>query len=109
MESPRSFRSQIHSAATFATALYLASALEQETVGCRFDDHETSEASRKMQNPDVECRVSGQPAQSASEYAVMVSSEDVRRYRLSDIMPWTYYSIRCSIVMCGTRGWCMWR
>ena len=60
-------RSQQHSAATLATPLYSASALDLETTGWRLDDHDTNESPRNTQNPDVERRVSGQPAQSASE------------------------------------------
>jgi hypothetical protein len=58
----------VHSATAFATPRYSASALDLETVLCRFDDHETSESPRNTQNPDVERRVSGHPAQSASVY-----------------------------------------
>ena len=65
--SPRSCRSQEHSATALAIARYSASALDQDTVVCRLDDHEMSEEPRKTQNPDVDRRVSGQPAQSASE------------------------------------------
>jgi hypothetical protein len=64
-------RSHVHSATALATARYSASALERETVGCRFDDHDTSESPTNTQKADVERRVSGHPAQSASEYAVM--------------------------------------
>ena len=65
--SPRSCRSQEHSEMAFAMARYSASTLDLETVVCHLEDHETSEAPRKTQNPDVERRVSGQPAQSTSE------------------------------------------
>jgi hypothetical protein len=57
----------MHSVAAFATARYSASALDRDTVGCRFEDHETSESPRKTQKLKVERLVSGQPAQSASE------------------------------------------
>jgi hypothetical protein len=49
-----------------------------DTVGWRFDDQETRESLRKTQNPDVDRRVSGQPAQSTSEYTVTERSVDVR-------------------------------
>jgi hypothetical protein len=70
--SPRRERSHEHSATAFATPWYSASALERETVVCRFEDHETRASPRKMQNPEVERLVSGHPARSASEYAVSV-------------------------------------
>lgn len=50
-----------------AMALYSASALERDTVGWRFDDHDTSESPMKTQKPDVDRMVSGHLAQSASE------------------------------------------
>jgi len=37
----------MHSDVAFATARYSASALERETVGYRFDDHDTKESPRK--------------------------------------------------------------
>ena len=61
-----------------AMARYSASALDLETVVCRLEDHETRESPRKTQNPDVERRVSGQPAQLASEYTVIVGVRAVR-------------------------------
>jgi hypothetical protein len=59
-------------------ARYSASALDLDTVVCRLDDHEMREEPRKMQNPDVDRLVSGQPAQSASEYAV-IDGEEMER------------------------------
>ena len=56
-----------------ATPLYSASELDLETVGCRFDDQETNVEPKKTPKSDVDLRVSGQPAQSASAYAVSVS------------------------------------
>jgi hypothetical protein len=52
----------MHSVAAFAMAQYSASVLNRDTVGCRFEDHETSESPRKTQNRKVERRVLGQPA-----------------------------------------------
>ncbi|XP_044946883.1 probable leucine-rich repeat receptor-like protein kinase At1g35710 [Hordeum vulgare subsp. vulgare] len=46
--------------------IYSASALERETVACRLEDQETRLDPRKTQNPKVDFRVSGQPAQSAT-------------------------------------------
>lgn len=68
-------------------AWYSASALDRDIVVCRLDDHETRESQKKTQNPDVERRVSGQPAQSVSEYAVIVGVEAVRSCTPSDIVP----------------------
>jgi hypothetical protein len=51
------------------TPRYSASALERDTVVCRFEDHDTRESPRNTQNPEVERLVSGHPAQSVSEYA----------------------------------------
>lgn len=61
----------MHSAVALATARYSALALNRDTVGWRLDDHDIKESPRKMQYPDVERRVFGHPAQSASEYAMM--------------------------------------
>jgi hypothetical protein len=77
----------MHSATTSATDRYSALALNRDIVGWRLEDQEMSESLRKTQKPDIERRVFGQPAQSASEYAMTVSSEYVRRCRPSDIVP----------------------
>ncbi|KAJ0513079.1 hypothetical protein HanRHA438_Chr10g0442061 [Helianthus annuus] len=74
--SRRRLRSQLVSAAVFATPLYSASALERETVCCRFDDQETRLSPIKTQNQEVERLESGQPPQSASEYAVSFKDFD---------------------------------
>ena len=75
--SPSKCRNEEHSETELAMARYSASALDRDTVFCRFEDHKTSELPKKMQNPDVERRVSGHPAQSASEYAVIVGVDAV--------------------------------
>jgi hypothetical protein len=59
-----------------ATDLYSASALDLETVGCRLDDQDTKFCPRKTQKSDVDLRVSGQPAQSASLHAMRSVEED---------------------------------
>ena len=79
-------------------ARYSASALERDTVVCRFEDHETSELPKKMQNPDVERRVSGHPARSASEYAVIVGVAAVPSWTPSVGVPLMYLRMRFSIV-----------
>jgi hypothetical protein len=45
--SPRSWQSQQVSETALATALYSASALDQETVGCRLEDQATRLSPRK--------------------------------------------------------------
>jgi hypothetical protein len=62
----RRWRIQQDSSMLLATARYSASALDRETVGCRLLDQETRFWPRKTQNPEVDRRVSGHPAQSAS-------------------------------------------
>lgn len=92
-----------------AMARYSASALDRETVVCRLDDHETRELPKKMQKPDVERRVSGHPAQSASEYAVIVEGEAVRSWMPKWMVPLMYRRIRLSMMRCTSRGACMCR
>jgi hypothetical protein len=65
--SPRRCRSQEHSETALAMARYSISALDRDTVFCRLEDHEMSDSPKKTQKPDVERRVSVQPALSASE------------------------------------------
>ena len=79
----------MHSAAALATARYSASALDHDTVGCRLDDHDTKESPRNTQKPDIERRVSGHPAQSASEYAVTARFGEARSKRPCDVVPRT--------------------
>jgi hypothetical protein len=87
-------RNQQHFATTFATALYSASALDLDIVGCLFDDHEISDSPRKMQYPDVERLVSGHPAQSASEFAFSSVEGDAEMNRPSWMVPRKYCSMR---------------
>ncbi|KAJ9558273.1 hypothetical protein OSB04_012887 [Centaurea solstitialis] len=65
--SSRRFRNQAVSATTLAIPRYSASALERETTCCRLEDQETRLSPRYTQNPEVDRRVVGHPAQSASE------------------------------------------
>lgn len=95
---PRRCRNQEHSTTALAMARYSASALDRDTIVCRLDDHETRELPRKTQNPEVERRVSGRPAQSASEYAVMDDEGAVRSWMLSFLVPLMYWRMRLSMV-----------
>jgi hypothetical protein len=61
--------SQVNLAVADAMEWYSASALEQATVACFLALHEMQLLSRKVQNPVVECRVAGQPAQLAYKKA----------------------------------------
>ena len=69
----------MHSVTALATPRYSASALERDTVAWRLEDQETRASPRKTQKPDVERRVSGQPAQSASVNARTSSVVEARR------------------------------
>lgn len=69
----------MHFAATLATALYSASALDRGTVGWRLEDQDTSASSKNTQKLEVERYVFGHLAQSASEYAMTLSSAEARK------------------------------
>ena len=90
-------------------ARYSASALDRETVVYRFEDHEMREPPKKTQKPDVDLRVSGQPAQSASEYAVIAGVVAVRSWMPRLTVPLMYLRMRFNMVWCTSRGACMWR
>lgn len=67
-------------------------------MDCLLDDHDTKELQRKMAKPDVEHRVSGQPAQSASMYAVMDCASEPNKCRQKAEVPLTYRKTHFSIV-----------
>jgi hypothetical protein len=67
MQLQQELRSQEALTTALATARYSASALERETIACCLEDQEIRLALRNTAYPDVDLRVSGQPAQSASE------------------------------------------
>jgi hypothetical protein len=69
----------VHLATALATLRCSASALDREIVVWRLEDHETRQSLWNMQKPDVDHRVSGQPAQSASKYTVSVGDVVARR------------------------------
>lgn len=64
--SSKRLRIHVVSATALATPRYSASALERDTVCCLFEDHEMSLSPKKTQYPEVDRRVLGHPAQSAS-------------------------------------------
>ena len=64
------------SAAVRARAWYSDSQLERETIGCFLALQETRLLLIKIEEPKVERLVSGQPTQSASEYATKPIIED---------------------------------
>ena len=57
---------QSNSVASFASALYSASELDQDTMPCFFDPQATSLSQRYIAKPVVERRVCTYPPQSAS-------------------------------------------
>lgn len=85
---------QVNSAAAEAIDLYSASALERDTVGCFFALQEIQFPPRKVQTPLVDRRVSGQPAQSASENAYKLSVLEDRIQIPKLVVPQTYLKIR---------------
>ena len=107
--SPRRCRIHEHSETALAMARYSASTLDLDTVFCRLDDHEMREDPRKMQKPEVDRRVSGHPAQSASEYTVIVGVGVARSWTPRVSVPLMYHRMRFSMVWCTSRGACIWR
>lgn len=61
--------SQVISDALAAMARYSASEEDRDTVLCFLDFHEIGELPKRTTYPVIECRVSGQEAQSESENA----------------------------------------
>lgn len=72
---------QVISELVMAMARYSASADERETTDCFFDFQEIKDEPRNMQKPETERLVSGQDAQSESQYVVMsrLCSEEKKR------------------------------
>jgi hypothetical protein len=56
-------------------ALYFASTEDLDTMVCFFDLQDTKECPKNIQYPVVDLRVSGHPAQSEFEKALICSSE----------------------------------
>ncbi|KAJ0485915.1 hypothetical protein HanLR1_Chr14g0536141 [Helianthus annuus] len=66
---------------------YSASVLDREIVGWRFEDHEMMLSPVKMQYPEVDRLESGQPPQSASEYAVRAIEDHAEMCMPNPIVP----------------------
>jgi hypothetical protein len=77
-----------------AIALYSASVLKRETVGCFFAHHEMRLLPRNVQYPIVERLVVEQPAQSASEKAQRSSVEWEVKFKPVSIVPLIYLKMR---------------
>jgi len=63
-------RSQVISELVVAMARYSAFAEDRDTTDCFLDFQEIKDEPRNMQNPETERLVSGQDAQSKSQYAI---------------------------------------
>jgi hypothetical protein len=94
------------SAVTFSMALYLASVLDHDTVGCFLALQETKFEPRNTANPPVDRQSSIFPAQSASEKPLTSIEEEqvICRPRLA--VPMTYRSRRLVAVRCIVVGAC---
>jgi hypothetical protein len=87
------------SAVAFIIALYSASVLDLETVGCFLADHEMRLEPKKRVKPPVDLRSSKQPAQSTSEKALKRQDEDLRILIPTEIVPLMYW--RIPVYSCG--------
>ena len=71
--------SHTFSLVTVAIALYLDSTEDQDTTYCFLHFQEIKESPKKIQKPKMDLLVSGQAAQSASQYALSFNSESAER------------------------------
>ena len=76
--SSNSFCIHIISAVAFANALYSASMLERDTMGCFQALQEIRLDPRNMANPPVDCPSSWSPTQSASKNALTRREDDLQ-------------------------------
>ena len=72
---------QMGSVAPLARALYSASVLDLEIVGCFFELHEIRFGPTKIAKPHVDRRSSGHPAQSASRTILILVEMAFRKFR----------------------------
>ena len=86
--------SQVIYAALDARDRYSTSALDLETLGCRFEDHEIQLAPRKIQYPDVLLLVFMLPAQSASQKPVRRRELCLKNLIPCSIVPFKYLRMR---------------
>jgi hypothetical protein len=82
-----------------ADALYYASMLDLDTVGCFCALHETRLLPKKIAYPPDDLRSSRQPAQSASENALASNELFLEIFNPSLVQPFKYRSIRFTAVM----------
>jgi hypothetical protein len=94
----------IASATPFPKALYSASVLDLETVGCFLALHEIKFGPTKTANPLVERRSSTSPAQSASLKILTPVSLDLRIRSHVSSVPLTYRNIRLTASQCKSVG-----
>ena len=78
------YNSHVTSHVVVAMDLYSALAEDLETMDCFFDLNDINESPRNTQYPVRDFLVSGQPAQSASQYAFSCKSESQeKKYHLT--------------------------
>jgi predicted RNA methylase len=107
--TPSSLRidcTQAISAVAFAMVLYSDSVLDLETVGCFFALQAIKLGPKNIANPLVDSLSSTQPAQSASEKALIILDFDLLNARPVLIVPFTNLRILLTAVQCSVVGAC---